>query len=149
MASSEVRSLPVEFLYKARIRGLAEVYRMPGGPKGDRLLVPAISGDFEGPHLSGLFLPGLCADFATQSGDTYIPDVRLAMQTHDGTIIVATQTGRLSPFYTNGRWPGTWRVCLTFECGPGPYARLNEILAVGIGNWVTRDEIEYDVFVLL
>ncbi len=149
MASSEVRTLPVEFLYKAKIRGLGEVYRVPGGPRGDRLLVPAVTGTFEGPHLSGTYIPGLCADFATQMGDTYLPDVRLGMQTHDGTVIIATQMGRLSPFYTSGRWPGTWRVALTYECGPGPYERLNEIQAVGIGHWVNRDEIEYDVFVLL
>jgi hypothetical protein len=148
MASIDVHSLPVEFLYNSRIKGVSQVYLVPGGPKGTRLLIPAITGTFEGPNMCGIYLPGLCSDFATQSGETFLPDMKMAMQTDDGTVIIATQMGRMSPFYGNGRWPGTWRVALTFECGPGTYERLNEIQAVGIGRWINRDEIEYDVFIL-
>ncbi|MBI3279510.1 MAG: DUF3237 family protein, partial [Acidobacteria bacterium] len=48
-----------------------------------------------------------------------------------------------------GRQPGTWRIALTFESGPGKYAWLNEVQAIGIGRWLSRDAIEYDVYVVL
>ncbi len=72
-------------------------------------------------------MPGFCADYATQLGDeTFLPDVRLALQTDDGHILLAHQMGRLSPFYTEGKQPGPWRIALTFEASPGEYAWLNE-----------------------
>jgi hypothetical protein len=146
----EITSIPVEFLFTARISGLGQVFRIPDTPRGNRLLIPAITGTFEGPRMRGAYLPGLCADYATQLGDeTFLPDVRLALQTHDGHILLAHQMGRLSPFYTRGREPGTWRIALTFESAPGEYAWLNEVQAIGIGRWLSRDEIEYNVYVVL
>jgi hypothetical protein len=146
----EINSIPVEFLFTARISGLGQVFRVPNTPSGNRLLVPAVNGTFEGPRMRGVYMPGLCVDYATQLGDeTFLPDVRLALQTHDGHILLAHQMGRLSPFYTRGREPGTWRIALTFESAPNEYAWLNEVQAIGIGKWLSREEIEYNVYVVL
>jgi hypothetical protein len=95
-------------------------------------------------------MPGLCAEYATLLGNkTFLPDVRLAVQTHDGHILLAHQMGRLSPFYTTGREPGTWRIALTFESTSNEYAWLNEFQAIGIGRWLSSDEMEYNVYVVL
>jgi hypothetical protein len=70
VASMEITSIPVEFLFSAHISGLGRVFRIPNTPRGNRLLVPAITGTFKGPRMRGVYLPGLCrlrdANWATR-----------------------------------------------------------------------------------
>jgi hypothetical protein len=37
---------------------------------------------------------------------------------------------------------------MTFEVGAGPYLWLNELVAIGIGRWITKTELESDVYAL-
>lgn len=145
---TNLTELPVEFLFTERAQFVADNEKLLGGPFGSRLLVPAVTGTFEGPRLRGILVPGLCNDFATDlGGGTIDADAKMVMRTDDGEIIIAYETGRHSPRYRNSRWADSWRIGLTFEAA-GQYRWLNDIVAIGVGRFVGATSLETQVYAL-
>lgn len=97
-------------------------------PQGTLTIFPVTGGTFEGERLRGRVLPG-GGDWVTAHGDgTLSLDLRVTLETDDGSLIHMTFTGVRDDanhyFHTAPR----------FETAAVKYAFLNRLLAVGIGE---------------
>ena len=126
---------------EGRVRVALEPPRSVGlGPWGERRLVPIVGGDFDGPRLQGVVLPGGADWQVVHPGGMISIDTRYALQTHDGALIyIATRGVRSGPSAVLDRLgrgepvdPTEYyfRVVATFETGAPAYAWLNESLFV-------------------
>ncbi|MET0733749.1 MAG: DUF3237 domain-containing protein [Casimicrobiaceae bacterium] len=99
-----------------------------GIPQGDRVLIDVTGGEFSGPKLSGRVLPS-GGDWVALSAAGARVDVRLALESHDGVVMLFRYLGVVSD---RG---GVQRadVAGLFEVPAGPYGWLNGVLAIGYG----------------
>jgi hypothetical protein len=115
-------------------------------PQGRRRIVPVTGGRFTGARLSGRIVQP-SGDWALVRRDgTFIPDVRILLQTDDGALISFSYGGRwhadAATMQRLMRREGDldvtgiyWRTDCAFECASdGPYAWLNNVIAIGTGR---------------
>jgi hypothetical protein len=135
-----VDALPVEHLFTLRVATAPPVL-VVGGPQGTRAIVDAGGGGtFEGPRLRGV-AKGPGGDWVTARADGSAKlDVRLLLETDDGHAVLMTYQGILAP-------GGGIRTAPLFEAGDGPYAWLNQVQAVGVGE-VVDGGVTYEVYAL-
>ena len=95
-------------------------------PHGIRSIVPVTGGDFEGPRLRGKVLPG-GSDWLLLRPDGVLElDLRITLETDDHALIYMTFQGlRHDPYF---------RTLPRFETSAEPYAFLNRIVTVGVGE---------------
>ena len=129
-------------------------------PFGQRRLVPVSGGTFEGTRLRGTVLPRTGADWLLERADgSFQQDVRLMLQTDDAALISMTYRGvRRASAEVAGRLargervdPGQYylRIAPFFEtAAASPYAWLNNIVAVGVGERLAAS-VAYDIFEVL
>ena len=128
-------------------------------PWGGRRVVPVSGGQFAGERLRGEVLPHAGSDFLlTRTDGAVQQDVRLALKTDDGAIILMTYRGvRHGPTEVIARLtrgervdPSEYyfRTAPFFETAAPKYAWLNAIIAVGVGERRPSDVL-YKVFEIL
>ncbi len=123
---------------------VAEPQVTPNGPYGTRRFIPVTGGSFSGERLSGKLLPGGADCQLIRPDKVAELDVRVTLQTTDGTIFlmkglgmrhgpeeVLARIGRGEPVDPAEYY---FRESMVFEAPDGPYAWLNRLIAVGIGE---------------
>jgi hypothetical protein len=151
----ELRSQP---LFTLTIQ-LHPVQELGLTPLGQRRIVPVSGGNFEGARLRGVVLPHAGGDWLLARGDgTFQQDVRLTLQTDDGALIYMSYRGvrHGSPEVTARLARGErvdpneyyLRTAPFFETAASPYAWLNKLVAVGVGER-RPDGAAYEVFEVL
>jgi len=113
-------------------------------PHGTRSIVPVTGGDFEGPRLRGVVLPGGGDWLLLRSDGVLELDLRITLETDDHALIYMTFQGlRHGPpdvIAALGRGevvdPARYyfRTVPRFETSAEKYAFLNRIVAVGVGE---------------
>jgi hypothetical protein len=114
------------------------------GPHGAGVTFPITGGTFEGPRLRGSVLPGGC-DWTVLRPDGVLElDLRVTLQTDDGTLIHMTfqglrhDTPEAAAALRRGEIadPASYyfRTLPRFETAARKYAFLNQLLAVGTGE---------------
>src|SRR6266446_4695909 len=113
-------------------------------PHGTRIVVPVTGGDFEGPRLRGVVLPGGGDWLLLRSDGVLELDLRLTLETDDGALIHMTSFGlRHGPaevIAALGRGervnPSAYyfRTTPRFETAHPKYGFLNRLLAVSSGD---------------
>ncbi len=131
-------------------------------PEGTRMIANVTGGTFEGPRLKGT-LPRSGGDWLTIRADgSWRIDVRAAINTHDGHVIYVTYYGRLvmSPAAMEASGQGValgdldpstyyFRTAPLFEAAmDGPYAWLNHVVAVGMGQ-LQNGGVKYTIYQVL
>lgn len=152
----ELRS---EFLMKLAIEVDPEPQARAAVPYGTRRITVITGGHFEGPRLRGRVVPGACAAWVLVRSDEVVHlEARVTLQTDDGAWIYMTYPGigagspeALAKVNT-GRAASPdeyyFRTLPLFETGAEPYAWLNRIVAVGVGERTATGPV-YDVFRIL
>jgi hypothetical protein len=127
-------------------------------PHGTRTIAPISSGSFEGPRLRGKVLPG-GGDWTLLRTDGVLElDLRLTLQTDDGALIQMTSFGlRQGPpdvIAALGRGEHVdparyyFRTAPRFETSAPPYAFLNRLVAISVGDRRAVGPI-YSIFEIL
>jgi hypothetical protein len=131
-------------------------------PRGRRGVGFVKSGSFEGPFMRGEVLGG--ADHLLVLADSAaIPDVRLALRTHDGALIQMEYKGVIrAPRAVMAKFaepesvdPSEYyfRVAVWFETADERYAALNQAVCIGYGFPVRMKSgntgVRYDVYKIL
>ena len=135
-----------------------EVQQAGETPQGKRIIVPIVSGSFEGERLRGVLEPG-GADWMTLRPDgVTMLDVRLVLRTDDDALIMLTYHGlRHGPLEVMTRLAGGelvdpaeyyLRTTLYFETSAPKYLWLNKLVAVATGQRPPAGPI-YEVFEVL
>ena len=83
----EIEPLLVLTAQTKTVRNVADV------PGGDRMIVDVVGGSFEGPRLRGRILPS-GGDWVTRIANRSRMEVRLLLETHDGTTILLQYRGK-------------------------------------------------------
>jgi len=94
-------------------------------PEGTLTIFPVTGGSFEGERLRGKVLAGGGDWVTTRSNGTMTLDLRIALETEDGSLIHMTFTG------IRDDANGYFRTVPRFETAAPRYAFLNRLLAVG------------------
>jgi Protein of unknown function (DUF3237) len=115
-------------------------------PAGQRMAAQITSGEVSG-RLNGTVAGAASSDwFTVTPGGLILPDVRLAIETGDGAVVLIRYAGRLLFV------PGQESVAFTapvFETGDPRYQWLNPVQAVGKGIMsADLSRIEYEVYEL-
>lgn len=127
-------SLPVEHLFTMTAT-VGRATSIKSGPMGTRLVVPVLSGAFEGQRLRGKIADAPGGDWVYSRADGSIKvDVRLILLTDDGAAIIMTYSGIGVP-HEGGM---DLRIAPQFETGEERYGWLNNVQAVGIGSFRAR-----------
>jgi Protein of unknown function (DUF3237) len=135
--------LPVEHLFTFT-GTVGRGTSIKSGPMGTRIVVPLLSGGFEGQKLRGKVANGPAGDWVYSRADGSIKlDVRLTLLTDDGAVILMTYSGIGVP--KEGAM--ALRTAPQFETGDERYGWLNNIQAVGIGTF-GRGSVTHDVYAL-
>jgi len=113
-------------------------------PHGIRSIVPVTGGDFDGPRLRGMVLPGGGDWLLLRSDGVLELDLRVTLETDDHALIYMTFQGlRHGPpdaIAALGRGEAVdpasyyFRTVPRFETSSERYAFLNRIVAVGVGE---------------
>jgi hypothetical protein len=136
-------SLPVEHLFTFT-GTVGRGTSITSGPMGTRVVVPVLSGAFEGHKLRGRIADAPAGDWVYSRPDGSIKlDVRLTLLTDDGAVILMTYSGIGVP--KEGAM--VLRTAPQFETGDERYAWLNNIQAVGVGTF-GRGSVTHDVYAL-
>ena len=99
-------------------------------PTGQRVIAEVASASLSG-RLSGTLAGDSSADWLTLAGGGLgLPDVRIAIRTDDGAIVLMSYTGRMR--FVLGQ-ESTVMIAPLFETGDPRYSWLNEVQAVGKG----------------
>jgi hypothetical protein len=128
-------------------------------PLGHRRIVPVSGGQFLGERLHGNILPHAGSDLLlTRADGAFQQDVRLALQTDDGALILMTYRGvrhsspEVAARIARGESvPATdyyLRTSPWFETAAPKYDWLNRIVAVGVGQRLPNGA-SYEVFEIL
>jgi hypothetical protein len=128
-------------------------------PAGHRRIVPVSGGKFHGDRLRGDILPHAGSDLLLARADgSFQQDVRLALQTDDGALVVMTYRGvrhsspEVAARIARGESvaPADYylRTAPAFETGAPKYDWLNRIVAVGVGERLPNGA-RYEVFEIL
>ena len=97
-------------------------------PQGTLTIFPVVGGSFEGDRLRGKVLAG-GGDWVNTRGDgTFTLDLRVTLETDDGSLIHMTFSGLRDDANHY------FRTVPRFETAAPKYAFLNRLLAVGIGE---------------
>jgi Protein of unknown function (DUF3237) len=136
-------SLPVEHLFTFT-GTVGRGASIKSGPMGTHVVVPLLSGAFEGQRLRGKIADAPAGDWVHSRPDGSIKlDVRLTLLTHDGAVILMTYSGIGVP--KEGAM--VLRTAPQFETGDERYGWLNNIQAVGVGTF-GRGSVTHDVYAL-
>jgi hypothetical protein len=128
-------------------------------PAGQRRIVPVSGGRFTGERLRGEILPHAGSDLLlTRSDGAFQQDVRLALQTHDGALILMTYRGirhssvevanRIARGESVSPQDYYLRTAPFFETAAPAYTWLNRIVTVGVGER-RPNGAAYDIFEIL
>jgi hypothetical protein len=128
-------------------------------PAGHRRIVPVSGGRFSGERLRGEILPHAGSDLLlTRNDGAFQQDVRLALRTDDGALILMTYRGvrhsssEVATRIARGESvPPTdyyLRTAPFFETAAPAYAWLNRIVSIGVGERLPNGAA-YDVFEIL
>ena len=99
-------------------------------PTGHRVIAEIASASLSG-RLTGRLAGGSSADWLTMvRGGLGLPDVRLAIRTGDGAVVMMRYSGRIR--FRPGK-ESVAMIAPVFETGDPRYSWLNEIQAVGKG----------------
>ena len=114
---------------------------LENGPQGTRVVVPLVSGRFEGPRLKAS-LQAPAADWVTVRADGSAKfDVRFTLKTDDGANILVTYNG-IGQTTAAGI---TLRSAPLFETGDARYTWLTHVQALAVGRSVGTT-ITYDMY---
>ena len=152
---SQLRSQP---LFTITIT-LHPIQELGTTPLGQRRIVPVSGGTFDGARVRGAVLPHAGGDWLLmRADDTYQQDVRLTLQTDDGSLIFMSYRGvrhaaaEVSAQLARGEPVDPSRYYLRtapfFETAASRYAWLNNLVSVGVGERVP-DGVVYQVFEIL
>ncbi len=128
-------------------------------PAGQRRIVPVSGGRFTGERLRGEILSHAGSDLLlTRSDGAFQQDVRLALQTHDGALILMTYRGirhssaevanRIARGESVSPQDYYLRTAPFFETAAPAYTWLNRIVTVGVGER-RPNGAAYDIFEIL
>jgi hypothetical protein len=139
-------TIPVEHLFSLHADTVStSPVVLSNGPQGTRMIATVTGGTFEGPKLKGSVANCAGGDWVTIRDDgTFRLDVRLALQTHDGAVILMTYNG--IGRRVDGRT--VVQAAPTFETGDDRYAWLNGLQAVASGE-TNEEGVAYEVYALL
>jgi len=136
-------SLPVEHLFTFT-GTVGRGTSIKSGPMGTRVVVPLLSGAFEGQRLRGKVADAPAGDWVYSRPDGSIRlDVRLTLLTDDGALILMTYSG----IGVSKEGAIDLRTAPQFETGDERYAWLNNVQAVGVGTF-GRGRVIHDVYAL-
>jgi uncharacterized protein DUF3237 len=140
--------------YHFTVRG--PLGRTEGSPRGTSQYWEMTSGTLTGSGLRAhIAMPG--SDWMAESADGFSrPDVRVALLTDDGALILMHYTGlveRTEAFVAaaNDNRPTEWddqymRFAVTFDTGAERYRWLNRSLFVARGHILGTHELEYQIY---
>ena len=97
-------------------------------PRGKLYIFPVIGGSFEGERLRGKVLAGGGDWVTARSNGTFTLDLRVTLETDDGSLIHMTFTG------VRDDANHYFRTVPRFETAAPKYAFVNRLLAIGIGE---------------
>ncbi|MBL8385079.1 MAG: DUF3237 domain-containing protein [Burkholderiales bacterium] len=127
-------------------------------PYGDRRFIPVTGGTFEGERLAGRLLAGGADCQLIRADGVADLDVRVTFETSDGVIFYMKGLGMrhgppdvMARIAAGEHVPGReyyFREAMFFEAPKGPYAWLNRLIAIGIGER-GPDFVQLDVFEVL
>lgn len=151
---AEIRTQPL-FTIRLRTDPPQNIGRTP---MGQRMVVPVVSGTFEGARLRGT-VEKSGSDWIFQRADGALAlDVRLVLKTGDGALIGLTYRGfRHGPAETIARLgrgepvdPSEYyfRTAVFFETAADQYDWLNRVVAIGTGHRLPEGPV-YEVFEVL
>jgi Protein of unknown function (DUF3237) len=139
-SAAETEELRSQFLFD-----LTLMAQPPAEISADRMVVAVSGGGFEGPKLKGTVV-GPAGDWMVQRHDgSKVLDVRIQLQTDDRQHIYMTCRGIA---YTPPGGTLYARIQPLFETGAAKYARLNNIVAVGVYR-PASGKIVYRVYEIL
>ena len=154
--TTDRRPLQHEFLFEisADLMPGQEIGRTP---MGVRTIYYVTGGSFAGPRISGIVLPG-GGDWLLQRGDgTALLDIRATLETDDGHLVYTNYRGYIySPPHVLAKQkagqPLEWsdyyfRTAPFFETSSEKYAWLNNVLAVGVGEF-GDSTVAYSVYAI-
>lgn len=145
--TSKSDALPVTFLFRMDGHDAVGERLKVTGPMGGRYFsTPTEGGAIEGPRIRGALLKGYSWAAHRMKGADFgymHYNVRVLIVTDDGHRIVMRYRGVNSPAHADG----SWRTGIVFEAEDGPYAWLNDVVAIGVGRKVGAD-VEYKVYAL-
>jgi hypothetical protein len=138
---------------------LHPIYDVGPTPVGHRRIIPVSGGTFQGERLRGRILPHAGSDLLiTRADGVFQQDVRLALQTDDGAVILMTYRGvrHSSPevairIARGESVPPTdyyLRTAPFLETSAPAYDWLNRIVTVGVGERLPNGA-RYEVFEIL
>jgi hypothetical protein len=138
-----ISTLQTELLFEARITVDPTVDLGPG-PRGERRMVPILSGPFEGERIKGRILPGgIDWQLARTDGVTEI-EAHYTLETDDGVLIRVINKGyrhgppqvmqRLAAGEPVGPHEYYFRAAPTFDAPTGRYDWLNRGLFISSGE---------------
>lgn len=115
-------------------------------PAGRRVVAEIATAELSG-RLSGRLAGTSSADwFTVTAGGLGLPDVRLAIETDDGALVLMRYAGRIR--IIPGQ-PSTALVAPVFETGDSRYSWLNDVQAVGKGiRKADGSGLDYEIYEL-
>lgn len=144
------KTISGEFIFRRRSAHIPGAQRhIIKAPLGQRYFTLAEGGGkFEGPRIAGDFIPGFSwsphrMTDCPEGPPLYHYDVDTFLRTDDGTPILMSYTGVSSARYR--KWH--WMTAVLFEVEAGPHAWLNEVQAIGYGEY-KGDGAEYHIYAL-
>jgi len=144
-----MNEIQVEPLFKMRLN-IQTPIDVGQGPEGHRMVVVIADGEVHGAKLSGTVIPNSGADWARIRADGSLSiDARLCLKTDDGVIIYMIYNGRftaaspkemseiLNPARDTPIDKSTYycRTAFFFETGDPNYSWLNNVVAIGTGQF--------------
>ena len=122
-------SLPINFRPLMVLRlATSATQEIGSAPQGTLTIVPVVGGSFEGDRLRGKVLAGGGDWVNARSDGTFTLDLRVTLETDDGSLIHMTFSGLRDDANHY------FRTVPRFETAAPKYAFLNRLLAVGIGE---------------
>ena len=134
------------------------VHQLGDTPVGSRLVGGIAGGSFEGPSLRGEILPGYGDWMITRPDGVRIGDIRMALRTHDGEIILVSYRAvmnvspevharvRAGEHVDESEYYLRWTP--VFETASTQHAWLNQVISVGVGT-LTEAGFTNTVFAVL
>jgi len=122
------------------------------GGRGRRVVAPAVSGTFEGPHLRGTVVPPWPDYIVDRPDGVTEHEIRAVLRTDDGALIYMDYEGighrqALGPLRDGEAF--YFRTLIRFETGDARYAWLNRVLAVGVSHAAGPGALGWSVHAIL